>query len=237
MMKKITVLIPFMLFGFNSGYVPDINQEMSGLKCDRVLNKTAFDICYSDKHKTPNAVAYEITKTMIKSKNISRKHRHFKPDLSIPKRYRAKTEDYVHEGFDRGHSASNETFNYDPIPQKETFLLSNIAPQAKWLNRIYWKKAEDFSRSLAVKYGKVEVVTGNCNSKGHIKNNVNIPAWWYKIIYIPKTHKTIAFLAPNTNKGMKTADLNDYEVKVSKIQETCNFQRSWLSQLLSFFGY
>ncbi|WP_292460601.1 DNA/RNA non-specific endonuclease, partial [Methanothermococcus sp.] len=124
--------------------------------------------------------------------------------------------------YDRGHNAENASLDYSKKVQKETFLMSNIAPQAKWLNRKYWAKVERFSRFLAVKYGIVNIITGNCGSIGHLKNNVNIPKWWYKIIYIPKLHKFIGFLAPNTNKGMKTAKLKEYKVPIEEIEQICN---------------
>ena len=101
--------------------------------------------------------------------------------------------------------------------------MSNIAPQAKWLNRKYWAKAERLARYLAIKYGKVEVVTGNCGSKGHLRNNVNIPSYWFKIIYIPELNETIAFLAPNINKGMKYAKIGKYLVSIKELKQVCHF--------------
>jgi len=75
---------------------------------------------------------------------------------------------------------------------------------------------------LAVKYGKVDVITGNCGSIRHLKHNVDISKWGYKIIYISKLHKFAGFLAPNINKGMKTARLKQYMVQVEKIEKVCN---------------
>jgi endonuclease G len=101
--------------------------------------------------------------------------------------------------------------------------MSNISPQAKWLNRKYWAKVERFARYLAVKYGKVEVVTGSCGNKGKLKNNVGIPTYWYKIIYIPKINNYVAFLAPNTNTGMKKAKLKEYRATLEDIKKICKF--------------
>ena len=39
--------------------------------------------------------------------------------------------------------------------------MSNITPQTKWLNYKYWTKVERFSRFLAVKYSKVNLITEN----------------------------------------------------------------------------
>ena len=208
------------LFAFSSNYLPFEIQH----HCDKILHKTAFDICYSCQRKEPDFVTYTLYGNLVNKNNYSRKHITFKPDYELPKRCRSYSKDYVHSGYDRGHNAENASLDYSKKVQKETFLMSNIAPQAKWLNRKYWAKVERFSRFLAVKYGKVNVITGNCGSIGHLKNNVNIPKWWYKIIYIPKLHKFIGFLAPNINKGMKTAKLKKYKVPIEKIEQICNIK-------------
>ena len=156
---------------------------------------------------------------MVNKNNYPRKGLSFRPDYDLPRICRSYPKDYVHSGYDRGHNAENASLDYSRKVQKETFLMSNISPQAKWLNRKYWSKVERFSRYLAVKYGKVNVITGSCGSVGHLKNNVNIPKWWYKVIYIPKLHKFIGFLAPNTNKNMKTAKLKKYLVPIEEIEQ------------------
>jgi len=101
--------------------------------------------------------------------------------------------------------------------------MSNIAPQKPQLNRRYWVKVEKFTRYLAVKYKKIEVVTGVCGNKGYIRNKVGIPAYWYKVIYIPKINKYVAFLAPNTNTGMSKAKLKEYRATLEEIKKVCNF--------------
>jgi DNA/RNA endonuclease G (NUC1) len=41
---------------------------------------------------------------------------------------------------------------------------------------------------------------------------------------LPKLHKFIGFLAPNINKGMKTAKLKKYIVPIEKIEKICNLK-------------
>ena len=208
-MKKLLLLIPLFLLAFASKYTPNLNSFLQPIKCDKVLHKTAFDICYSCKDKHPLAVAYILKGELVKKK-ISRKGLRFRPDYNLPTKCRSYSKDYSRTGYDRGHLASNASFDYNRAIQKQTFLISNIAPQKPNLNRRYWTKVEKFTRYLAVKYKQVEVVTGVCGSKGYIKNKVGIPAWWYKIIYIPKTKNYVAFLTPNTNTGMSRAKLREY---------------------------
>jgi len=222
-MKKIIfflIVTSSILFAFSTNYFPFKIQY----HCDRILHKTAFDICYSCKKKEPNFVTYTLYGNLVNKNNYSRKGLSFRPDYDLPRICRSYSKDYVHSGYDRGHNAENASLDYSRKVQRETFLMSNISPQAKWLNRKYWSKVERFSRYLAVKYRKVNVITGNCGSIGHLKNNVNIPKWWYKVIYIPKLHEFIGFLAPNTNKNMKTVKLKKYLVPVKEIEQICKIK-------------
>ena len=221
-MRKIIFLIPLFLLAFTSKYTPDLNSFLQSIKCDSILHKTAFDICYSCKYKHPLAVAYTLKGYLVKKK-MSRKGLRFRPDYQLPTRCRAYTKDYSRTGFDRGHLASNASFDYDRKIQKETFLLSNIAPQKPQLNRRLWAKVEKFTRLQAIKYKKVEVITGTCGNIGTIKNKVAIPAYWYKIIYIPQTGKTISFLAPNTNNGMSRAKAKKFLSSLNEIKEKCGY--------------
>jgi len=192
---------------------------------DQILHKKAFTIYYNYKHKTPNIVFYTLYGNLVNKNNYSRKGFSFRPDYEIPQKYRAYSNDYTHSGYDRGHNAPNASFDYNKSIQKETFLMSNITPQAKWLNRKYWAKLERLVRFLSVKYKMIKVVTGNCGSIGYLKNNVNIPAYWFKIIYIPKNKKSIIFLVPNKNDGMKTAKIKKYKIKnINTIINVCNFK-------------
>ena len=222
-MKK-TILFLFILLSsanaFTSKYILDIN--ISEVNCDQVIHKLKYDICYSYRRKTPILTAYDITAQQLKGRKYKRL-KNFKADYSVPRKYRSYESNYVHEGYDKGHNCPNAAFDHNKKLQKQTFIMSNVAPQAKWLNRKYWAKVERFARFEAMKYGKVEVVTGSCGNKGYIKNRVVIPQWWFKIIYIPKLKKTVAFLAPNINKGMKTANIKKYLSTVEQIKKVCKF--------------
>ena len=208
-----------MLFSFNSKYLPkyEIN-----IKCDQILHKKAFDICYNYKWKTPKIVIYRLYKKLINKNNYSRKNLRFKPDYNIPIKFRSYNKDYSKTGYDRGHLAPNGAFDYNKTIQKETFLLSNIAPQKPRLNRKLWAKIERFTRFQAIKYKKISVITGVCKSLGKIKNNINIPKWWYKIIFIPNG-KIISFLVPNSNYVGKDK-IRKYLVDFKEIEKKCNFK-------------
>jgi endonuclease G len=221
-MKKTLLLIPFALFAFTSQYLSNYNIDM---QCDKLLHKTAMDICYSCSLKEPKAVVYQINGTLIKGHHYSRKGLRFKPDYSLPAKYRSYSKDYSYTGYDRGHNKPNAVVNYDKILQKETFLMSNISPQKPQLNRRLWSKIEKFTRIQAIKYKKISVITGSCGSLGTLgkkKHNVNIPKWWYKIIFLPNG-KTISFLTPNSNKVGKDR-AKKYLINLKQVENTCGFR-------------
>lgn len=205
------------LFAFQSKYLPNYNINAH---CNRIFHKTAYDICYSCKWKTPIMSIYKIDGSLISNKHLSRKGLNFKPDYNLPNKCRSYRKDYSKTGFDRGHLCPNGVFNFNRKLQKETFKLSNIAPQKPKLNHRLWAKIERFARFQAREYGYISVITGVCGSIGHIKHNVNIPAYWYKIIFRPNG-KTISFLAPNTNIGMKKAKAKEFLSNIDKIEQVC----------------
>ena len=218
--KKLIILtlLSLSLFAFQGKYLPNIDIKAH---CDKILHKSAYDICYSCKWKTPIMSVYTIDGRAISSStHYSRKGLNFTPDYNLPNKCRSYRKDYSRTGYDRGHLCPNAVFNYSKRLQKETFKLSNIAPEKPQLNRRLWAKIERFTRFQARKYKKVSVITGVCGSLGHIKNNVNIPKYWYKILFLPNG-KTISFLVPNTNVGMKRAKAKEFLSSVDKIERVC----------------
>ena len=218
--KKLIILslLSLSLFAFQSKYLPNYDIKAH---CDKILHKRAYDICYSCKWKTPIMSVYVINGKAISSgTHYSRKGLNFTPDYNLPNKCRSYRKDYSRTGYDRGHLCPNAVFNYSKRLQKDTFKLSNIAPEKPNLNRKLWAKIERFARFQARKYKGVSVATGICGSLGHIRNNVNIPKWWYKIIFLPNG-KTISFLAPNTNSGMKKAKVKEFLSSIDKIERVC----------------
>jgi len=75
----------------------------------------------------------------------------FRADIRIPKRFRAGLTEYKSSGYDRGHLVSSANQINQSIQNSETFLLSNMSPQKKELNRVMWAKLEDKVRVLNAK--------------------------------------------------------------------------------------
>lgn len=70
---------------------------------------------------------------------------------------------FTNSGYDRGHLAPNYAIatRYGAEAQRETFLLSNIAPQRHALNIGPWRRLEQkIARSYPARFGEVWVMTG-----------------------------------------------------------------------------
>jgi len=100
--------------------------------------------------------------------------------------------DYTRSGYDRGHLAPNYLIatRYGKSAQKETFLMSNIAPQRPDLNRGPWRGleqivADDLSAigdTLWVITGVVPDTKQRLPKRQGQEPNVAIPAGFYKIV-------------------------------------------------------
>ena len=86
----------------------------------------------------------------------------FRPDFRIPKNFRADLSDYRRSGYDRGHLVASANLYDEEIQNSETFLLSNMSPQAPGFNRKKWRELENLVRALDAKYEVLEtyVITG-----------------------------------------------------------------------------
>ncbi len=72
----------------------------------------------------------------------------FRADQRIPWRFRASLGAYKGSGFDRGHLVASADLVETKLQNSETFLLSNMSPQAPNFNRIIWRKLEAAIREL-----------------------------------------------------------------------------------------
>lgn len=115
---------------------------------------------YDTATRNPRWVAEHLTKENTKG-NAEREHCHFKEDAMLPVHMRARLNDYVNSGYDRGHMAPAANHKTDETSMTDSFFLSNIAPQiGAGCNRDYWNRLEKFVRDLTKQFDDVHVVTG-----------------------------------------------------------------------------
>jgi len=112
---------------------------------------------------------------------------------------------YTNSGYDRGHMALNYAIatRFGAEAQKQTFLMSNIVPQATKLNRGIWRLLEDRIVNIySVTFDEIWVVTGPIydRTEEEITSGVEIPDGFFKILIDENGGKlrVLSFLLPET---------------------------------------
>lgn len=144
----------------------------------------------------------------------------FAPDQSLPKGQRAELVDYAHSGYDTGHIANDADMSWDPTVQRESFILSNMAPQLPGLNRSTWKVLETDVRDWAFNGHTMTIYAGSIYDINTDKkigpDNVVVPHSFYKIVIDDVTHQSLAFLFPH--RGDLGANILPLQTTVSNIE-------------------
>lgn len=165
---------------------------------EQVISYSGFSLMYSQTHKQPRWVAYELNSNLQLGK-YGRLNK-FEVDNNI-KNGTANDQDFRYSGYDRGHLAPAADMSYSSKAMAESFLYSNVSPQLPSLNRGIWKNLELLVRNWGIPR-KLYVVTGPVlnGDLGHLgKNRVSVPNLFYKaLLGITKTDTmSIAFIIPN----------------------------------------
>jgi len=185
---------------------------------DTIRSYKGFDLGYNEAGEQASWVVYVLTKDEVVDGSVSRSD-NFRADKSISSGS-ASLADYRGSGYDRGHLAPAGDMKWDKEAMSQSFLMSNMSPQAPSFNRGIWKKLEEEVRSLAMERDSIYVVTGPVlhTVKSSIgKNEVGIPSYYFKVVVdlSPPDYGMIAFLLPNEKSG---EELSSYAISVDSLE-------------------
>ena len=188
-------------------------------KIDMYLNKKIFKVGYSFKVKNPFYVWYKLSKNKLNKKGISIRLS-FNEDYSIPSEYRSKNSDYYKSGYDKGHMASDASFDYDINTLSKTYLLSNVVPQKPNFNRKGWLKAERYSRIVTKKLKYLYVFNIILYGDNYIGNKVYVPTTIYKILINKKNKFLKIFKFNQTDDDTKIKDnIITYQQLIQEVKD------------------
>ncbi|SFV75447.1 DNA/RNA non-specific endonuclease [hydrothermal vent metagenome] len=180
-MKLLLFLISLL---FLSGCGNDEISNTSSYHCDTIINKSYYEICYNYTFKGAKFVSYTLHKENIDKNNIE-KRPDFYEEKTLPKEYRAKVSDYIGSGYDKGHLASDASFDYSQEALQSVYSLANIIPQNPQINRYFWIQTEYLEREKTREYGTVDVIIGvdyDANPMRIGADNIAVPRGFYKMI-------------------------------------------------------
>jgi endonuclease G len=217
-------------FGNPSNAVADLQQGNNFL-----MEKPSFSLSYNKDKGTPNWVSWHLENDW--TGNLPRNDT-FRADPAVsPDWYRVQATDYFASGFDRGHMTPNaDRDNPASIPlNQETFLMSNMVPQAPNNNQGPWADLENFLRTL-LPGNEVYIVAGPAGVGGSGDNgsantiangHVTVPAYTWKVaLVLPlgdndvsrvnASTRVIAVIMPNDNSI--NSDWHTYLTTVNAVE-------------------
>jgi endonuclease G len=209
----VLILIPLSVFAFDCG---DHLSWGTPSGADQMLCRSGYAVGYSYAAKQPFWVAYHLTDESV-SPSLKRSN-DFREDDEIPAQYRSKLSDYKGSGYDRGHLAPNAAMDSTYQSMSESFLLSNMSPQKKGLNRFGWRFLEEDIRKWTVDRGNLFVCTGPLfeGELTAIGKGVIVPSHFWKVIFDPNKMEMIGFIFPHTY--VPKDDVEKYRVTVDEIE-------------------
>lgn len=191
---------------------PLLPASRAGLS-ELILRRTAYTVSYNAETRQPNWVAWTITGANVAEENmvVARpRNAPFREDEQTPAP-RATLEDYKGSGWTRGHLCPAGDCRWRKDVQYESFLLSNVCPQARALNSGVWNDIENSCRKWAVKYGKVYVVAGPIFFKKGVKgtigrDRVKVPDAFFKAVLCLDSPKPMAIGFICRNEDVKSPE-------------------------------
>lgn len=160
------------------------------------LCRTGYLSAYDAAAKIPNWVAYTLQPQ--NALGCQPRGNDFVADKSV--RDGARPEDYTGTGYDRGHMSPDSDLAWSEHTQRESYLMTNMVPQAGSLNRGLWKWVETYVRAVAVQHNTaltIYVGSGYDPASKKIGRGVVVPDWYYKIVVNHKTGEVVAWAFPH----------------------------------------
>ncbi|MGC9954100.1 MAG: DNA/RNA non-specific endonuclease [Rhizomicrobium sp.] len=190
------------------------------------LCRQGYAAAFNPKTRTPDWVIERLPEAWLTGK--ATRSNKFEEDKSIGEGLSAINKDYSGQGFDRGHQAPAGDFKSSQPMTNESFLFTNMSPQVGiGFNRNIWKQLETDVRGWILCGGRPElyVVTGPVFDDtaperwipSGKNERVRVPDAFFKVIYDPANNRALGMLLPN--KKLDTADLPQYAVPISEIEE------------------
>jgi len=186
---------------------------------NRIVQHDHYSLSYSETHRQAEWVAYLLSREQLEQPFVERPN-DYDPDPVLGQAC-ARSEDYRHSGYDRGHLAPAADMAFDTSAIRQTFYMSNISPQSRNFNQGIWRELEELTRDWAKKYKKLYVVSGPVltkKGKGRIgESGVTIPAAFFKVLLDLEDpeRKGIGFILPNE---ISYEPLYQYAVSIDSVE-------------------
>jgi endonuclease G len=213
--------IPFTSLILLSGCGSSVTLQESGVteSCDRVIEKNYYEICYDYKYKGALFVSYTLNGNDVYRENIEERP-YFYTEPTLDSKYASNYSDYTGSGYDRGHLASDASFDYSDDALNSVYSMANIIPQNPDVNRNAWIDTEYLEREKAAEYGDVEVIIGvvySDNPEQIGESKISVPSGYYKSISNTQSGYQECFYYENIPFNVEDDSLQEHKVECSSL--------------------
>lgn len=193
-------------------------------KPEQILNRLSYTVSYNNETKNANWVAWHLLSNNTDGP-WTRDGVSYMVDYEV-KGAKQELEDWdnLTLPLDHGHlcPAGDNKWSKDAIEQ--SFLLTNMCPQNRGLNRGVWERLEDRCRGWAKHYGDIYIVAGPIFYDGDYatigENQVGVPDAFFKVILcMSDKPKALGFVFPNEDVSGK---FNHYVTTVDEVESVTN---------------
>ena|SRR5271156_4107424 len=183
----------------------------------RNQNYTSY---FSKSQHIPVLVVYTLTPDLF---NCTRQRGETGAKLSTDPQLPEATElkeDYDASLFDNAQMMAPEENICDRDAYNESFYFTNVMPMPKDLYKDMWEKLHAKEVVKAKKFNKVKVFAGTVGRNWVIgrNNNVIVPEWCWKVIYIPSTDEYLCYQFHNIEPYNAKDKLENHKVDINTIE-------------------
>ncbi len=203
------VMLLLLVAGFNS-YAQDIVKV-------RNQNFTSY---FSRSQHIPVLVVYSLTPDLFNCIKMKGEHGiALDTDPQLPDVSNLK-DDYNNSLFDNAQMMAPEENTCDKDAYTESFYFTNVMPMPKNLYKDLWGKLHAKEIVKAKKFKKIKVFAGTVGRNWVIGayNNVIVPEWCWKVIYIPSTDEYLCYQFHNIEPFNPKDNLANHKVDINTIE-------------------
>ncbi len=210
-LKNASKLMAVLLFVFS---VPSYGQDIVKI---RNMNFTSY---YSKSQHIPVLVVYSLTPEQFNCNKLKGENTitlNTDPQLAD---YTNLKDDYQNTLFDHAHMMAPEENGCDKEAYTESYYFTNIMPMPRNLYKDLWEKLHTKEMVKAKKYKRIKVFAGTVGRNWVIgaANNVIVPEYCWKVIYIPSTDQYLCYTFHNIEPFNSKDKLENHKVDLNTIE-------------------
>ena len=200
----------------------EISDYIDTKKCDQIIDKQLYQICYSYKNKGALGGWVKLEGDLVGKGEIKKRPK-FYSESNLPVKYRSNNKDYTGFGdnWNRGHFiVADADFDYSLNALNKAYTMANIIPMSALVNQKTWTKVERYGRMLALKLGYINSISiAKYNGSEKVGNRVTIPTDLYRIYFNNEAKFERCFYYKNElDIDYKNDKLKDHEIDCDRIR-------------------